>query len=73
MTRQALLSAIVVDLAIGGSTNCALHLPAFARALEIELALCNFPGASINSFPQKNCLQLWGLKISFFTLNKNFN
>jgi dihydroxy-acid dehydratase len=42
MTRQALLNAIVVDLAIGGSTNAVLHLLAFARELGIELTLDDF-------------------------------
>ena len=42
MTRQALLNAIIVDLAIGGSTNALLHLLTFARELEIELALDDF-------------------------------
>ncbi len=42
MTRQALLNAIVVDLAIGGSTNAVLHLLTFARELGIELALDDF-------------------------------
>ena len=42
MTRQALLNAIVVDLAIGGSTNALLHLLTFARELGIELAMDDF-------------------------------
>jgi dihydroxy-acid dehydratase len=42
MTRQALLNAILVDLAIGGSTNAVLHLLTFARELGIELDLDDF-------------------------------
>ena len=42
MTRNALLNAIVVDLAIGGSTNAVLHLLTFARELGTELALDDF-------------------------------
>lgn len=42
MTRQTLLNAIIVDLAIGGSTNAVLHLLTFARELGIELALEDF-------------------------------
>jgi len=42
MTREALENAIVVDLAIGGSTNAVLHLLTFARALGIELSLDDF-------------------------------
>lgn len=39
MTPQAFENAIRVDLAIGGSTNTALHLPAIAHELGIELEL----------------------------------
>jgi dihydroxy-acid dehydratase len=42
MTRPTLLNAIIVDLAIGGSTNAVLHLLTFARELGIELALEDF-------------------------------
>ena len=42
MTKQALLNAIIVDLAIGGSTNAVLHLLTFARELGIELSLDDF-------------------------------
>lgn len=42
MTRQTLLNAIIVDLAIGGSTNAVLHLLTLARELGIELALEDF-------------------------------
>ncbi|MBW2057624.1 MAG: dihydroxy-acid dehydratase [Deltaproteobacteria bacterium] len=42
MTREALRNAIVVDLAIGGSTNAVLHLLTFARELGVELSLDDF-------------------------------
>jgi len=39
LTRESLENAVMVDLAIGGSTNSTLHLPALARQLEIDLDL----------------------------------
>ncbi len=39
MTREAFTNAFVVDLAIGGSTNTALHLPAIAKEGGMELDL----------------------------------
>lgn len=39
ITQEAIENAIMVDMAIGGSTNVALHLPAVAYELEIELDL----------------------------------
>ncbi|MFN4132796.1 MAG: dihydroxy-acid dehydratase [Candidatus Hadarchaeales archaeon] len=39
MTRSAFENAIAVDMAIGGSTNTVLHLPAIAREAGIELGL----------------------------------
>ena len=39
MTEDAFTNAFVVDLAIGGSTNTALHLPAIAREGGIALNL----------------------------------
>jgi dihydroxy-acid dehydratase len=39
MTRSAFENAIVVDLALGGSTNTVLHLPAIAHELGIHLSL----------------------------------
>lgn len=42
MTRQAFENAIVVDLALGGSTNTLLHLPAIAAELGIRLDLDMF-------------------------------
>ncbi|RJP24076.1 MAG: dihydroxy-acid dehydratase [Candidatus Abyssobacteria bacterium SURF_5] len=37
LTRKAIENAIMVDLAIGGSTNSTLHLPALAAQLGIEI------------------------------------
>ncbi len=42
MTKKALVNAIVVDLAIGGSTNAVLHLLTLAQELGIELSLDEF-------------------------------
>jgi dihydroxy-acid dehydratase len=42
MTREALLNAVIMDLAIGGSTNSTLHLPAIANNLGFELPLALF-------------------------------
>lgn len=39
MTREAFENAIRVSMAIGGSTNAILHLPAIARELGIEITL----------------------------------
>jgi dihydroxy-acid dehydratase len=39
MTRAAFLNAIVVNTAIGGSTNAPIHLAAIARHLGVELSL----------------------------------
>ncbi|MCH4166356.1 MAG: dihydroxy-acid dehydratase [Megasphaera sp.] len=42
MTRQSFENAIAVDMAIGGSTNTVLHLPAIAHEAGIELPLEEF-------------------------------
>jgi dihydroxy-acid dehydratase len=42
MTREAFLNAIVVNSAIGGSTNAPIHLLAIARHLGVELSLDDF-------------------------------
>lgn len=39
MTREAFENAIVVDMALGGSTNTALHIPAIAHEADIDLPL----------------------------------
>lgn len=42
VTRESFENAIMVDLAIGGSTNTTLHLPAIAHAFGIDLSLDSF-------------------------------
>jgi len=42
MTLQALENAIAVDMAVGGSTNTCLHLPAIAGEMGIELTMERF-------------------------------
>jgi dihydroxy-acid dehydratase len=42
LTRQAFLNAVAVDMALGGSTNTALHLPAMAAEAGVELTLDDF-------------------------------
>ena len=42
MTKKAFENAIVVDMAIGGSTNTTLHLPAIANELGIKIELSLF-------------------------------
>lgn len=42
MTNKAFHNAVVLDLALGGSTNTALHLPAIAGELNVKLELNDF-------------------------------
>jgi dihydroxy-acid dehydratase len=42
LTKKSLENAVMVDLAIGGSTNSTLHLPALAHELGLELPLQTF-------------------------------
>lgn len=42
VTKNALLNAIMVDMAIGGSSNTALHLPAIAHEFGIDISLDDF-------------------------------
>ena len=42
MTRAAFHNAIVTDMALGGSTNSALHLPAIAHYAEVDVTLADF-------------------------------
>ena len=46
MTREAFENAMVVVMALGGSTNAVLHLIAMARAVEIDLTLQDFQAVS---------------------------
>jgi dihydroxy-acid dehydratase len=42
MTRNAFENAIMIDMALGGSTNTSLHIPAIAHEAGIELPLAEF-------------------------------
>ena len=46
LTKEALLNAIRVHAAIGGSTNALLHLPAIAHELNIEISYADFEEAN---------------------------
>jgi dihydroxy-acid dehydratase len=42
LTKQAIENAVIVDVAVGGSTNATLHLPALAHELGVDLPLERF-------------------------------
>jgi len=42
MTKEAFYNAIAADMALGGSTNTALHIPAIAYYADVELSLKDF-------------------------------
>ena len=46
LTRSAFLNAVTVDMAFGGSTNTALHLPAIAHEAGVALTLDTFQEVS---------------------------
>jgi dihydroxy-acid dehydratase len=46
MTREAFENAMVIVMALGGSTNAVLHLVAMARAVEVPLSLEDFQAVS---------------------------
>ena len=46
MTREAFENAMVVVMALGGSTNAVLHLIAMARAVEVNLTIDDFQAVS---------------------------
>ncbi|MGB7265132.1 MAG: L-arabinonate dehydratase, partial [Terracidiphilus sp.] len=48
LTPAAIRNAIVVDMAIGGSTNAIIHLVAYARRLGFDLPLTRFDEISCN-------------------------
>ena len=50
LTREAFENAVAVDMALGGSSNTALHLPAIAHEAGIDLTLDDF-----NEIAQKTC------------------
>lgn len=51
VTKNALRNAIIMDLALGGSTNSILHLLAIAQSADIDLSLDDFEELS-NKIPQ---------------------
>jgi dihydroxy-acid dehydratase len=42
VTRESLENAIRIDMALGGSTNTTLHIPAVAHAAEVDITLADF-------------------------------
>jgi dihydroxy-acid dehydratase len=46
MTREAFENAMVITMALGGSTNAVLHLLAIARSVDVPLALDDFQAVS---------------------------
>mgnify|MGYP001822282451 CR=1 FL=1 len=46
MTRAAFENAMVITMALGGSTNAVLHLLAMARAIDVELTIDDFQATS---------------------------
>ncbi len=46
LTRDAFLNAIAVDMALGGSTNSCLHLPAIAHEAMVRVTLADFEAVS---------------------------
>ena len=46
MTKQAFINAITVVIALGGSTNAALHLIAMAKAAKVDITLKDFQEVS---------------------------
>jgi dihydroxy-acid dehydratase len=46
MTRAAFENAVVIVMALGGSTNAVLHLIAMARAVDVDLSINDFQSVS---------------------------
>jgi dihydroxy-acid dehydratase len=59
VTRESLQNAIRVDMALGGSTNTALHIPAIAHAAEVDVTLDDFDRLSRET-PQLTSLRPGG-------------
>jgi dihydroxy-acid dehydratase len=59
VTRQSLENAIRVDMALGGSTNTTLHIPAIAHAAEVDVTLADFDRLSRET-PQLAALEPGG-------------
>ncbi|MCK4282756.1 MAG: dihydroxy-acid dehydratase [Candidatus Brocadiae bacterium] len=59
VTRNSLENAIRMDMALGGSTNTALHIPAIAHAAEVDVTLDDFDRLSRET-PQLTSLRPGG-------------
>jgi dihydroxy-acid dehydratase len=59
ITKKSLENAIRIDLALGGSTNTTLHIPAIAHAAEVDITLTDFDRLS-HETPQLASLQPGG-------------
>lgn len=59
VTRESLENAIRVDMALGGSTNTTLHIPAVAHAAEVDISLYDFDRLSRET-PQLTSLRPGG-------------
>lgn len=59
VTRASFENAMVIVMALGGSTNAVLHLIAMAKAFDIELTIDDFQAVSTR------IVLLWGLFHSF--------
>ena len=59
VTRESLQNAIRMDMALGGSTNTTLHIPAIAHAAEVDVTLDDFDRLSRQT-PQLTSLRPGG-------------
>jgi len=59
VTKEAIENAIRVDLALGGSTNTTLHIPAIAHAAEVDVSIDAFDRLS-REVPQLSSLRPGG-------------
>ena len=59
VTRESLENAIRVDMALGGSTNTTLHIPAVAHAAEVDITMADFDRLSRET-PQLTSLRPGG-------------
>ncbi len=59
VTHKSLENAIRIDMALGGSTNTALHIPAIAHAAEVDITLEDFDRLSRET-PQLTSLRPGG-------------
>ena len=59
VTKKSLENAIRMDMALGGSTNTALHIPAIAHAAEVDITIDDFDRLSRDT-PQLTSLRPGG-------------